>query len=115
MAEIQVEDSSGRYLKVQPIYNNYGYDAFFMRISLLVPSNLQDVLTNTEYIGGCASFYVTLLSGELTPKTGSQLMQTGQVLELPSIRFGLGRTNNYIETLTINLPRKVTNPDLVTF
>lgn len=42
-------------------------------------------------------------------------MQTGQVLELPSIRFGLGRTNNYLETLTVNLPRKVTNPDLLTF
>lgn len=109
IAEVQKEDSKGRYLTIQPVYNNYGYDAFFLTITLLAPRNHLDLLMNTEYIGGCASFYVTLLSGELAPRTGIQMSQTGSTLQIPSIRFGLGRTNNYLESLTVHLPRKLDN------
>ncbi len=96
MAEVQLIDEKGRYLSIQPVYNNYGYDAFFLTITLLAPRNMTDYLRNTEYIGGCTSFYVTLLSGELAPRTGTQLSQTGFALQLPMARFGLGRTNNYL-------------------
>ncbi len=63
MAELQIEDSSGRYLAIQPIYNTYDYDAFFLAVTLLARRQYDDPLSNSEYIGGCASVYVTLLSG----------------------------------------------------
>ena len=113
IANVQKINSEGlRYLTMQPIYNNIGYDAFFLTISLMSYRSQVDLLQNTEYIGGVASFYVSLLSGELAPKTGNQLSQTGATLQLPFIRYGLGRTNNYLTYLTIHLPRAVNSANL---
>lgn len=107
MLNMQVVDEAGKHwLMIQPIYNNIDYDAFFLTITILAPRST-DLLTNTEYIGGCASFYVTLLSGELAPKSANQLTQCGPSLQLPYIRQGLGRTNNYLEQLTLTVPRTV--------
>jgi hypothetical protein len=38
------------------------------------------------------------------PKTGRQLTQVGRVKEMPYVFFGLGRTNNYVNYLTITVP-----------
>ncbi len=83
------------------------YDAFFLKITIYAALDHVNIFAHTEYIGGVASFYVTLLSGVLQPKTGNQLAQTGSALQLPYIHSGLGRTNNYLEDLTITVPRKV--------
>lgn len=94
---LQVSDSTGlKFITLQAIYNNVDYDAFFMTITIFTSLNQADLFENTEYIGGVASFYVTLISGLLAPKTGNQLAQTGNALQLPYIRQGLGRTNNYL-------------------
>lgn len=106
---MQVTDTSGiKYMTLQAVYNNVDYDAFFLTISILTSKYEQESLfNNTEYIGGVASFFVTMLSGELAPKTANQLAQAGSTLQLPYIRQGLGRTNNYLEDLTITVPRNV--------
>lgn len=106
---MQMTDPSGvKYMTLQAVYNNLDYDAFFLTISILTSKYEQDSLfNNTEYIGGVASFFVTMLSGELAPKTANQLAQAGSTLQLPYIRQGLGRTNNYLLDLTITVPRNV--------
>ena len=85
MFHLQVADPSGiKYTTIQPVYNNVDYDAFFLMITILTSIDKRnDAFSNTEYIGGVASFYVTLLSGELAPRTGNQLSQTGNSLQLP--------------------------------
>lgn len=108
---MQITDPSGiKYTTLQAVYNNVDYDAFFLTISILTSRYEQvSLFNNTEYIGGVASFYVTMLSGELAPKTANQLAQAGSTLQLPYIRQGLGRTNNYLEDLIITVPRNVKN------
>ena len=61
-------------------------------------------MKNGEFIGAVVSFYVTLLSGELKGRVGVQMSQSGNVMELPYLRFGLGRTNNYISNLIVKTP-----------
>jgi hypothetical protein len=108
MFHMQVVDPTGiKYTTIQAVYNNVDYDAFFMTITIFTYLDKGEFFANTEYIGGVASFYVTLISGVLAPKTGNQLAQTGSALQLPYIRLGLGRTNNYLEDLTITVPRNV--------
>jgi len=97
MLNQQIVDSSGlKALVLQPIYNNADYDAFFLTITILAGNDIVNLLENTEYAGGCAALYVTTLSGEWAPKTANQLSQPGNALQLPYIRLGLGRTNNYL-------------------
>jgi hypothetical protein len=110
MFHMQVTDPTGlKYITIQAVYNNVDYDAFFLTITIFTSRDQGDLFANTEYIGGVASFYVTQLSGILTPKTGNQLSQSGNALQLPYIRQGLGRTNNYLEDLIITVPRNVFN------
>jgi hypothetical protein len=108
MLNQQITDASGlKALVLQPIYNNVDYDAFFLTITILAGNDAVNLLWNTAYAGGCAALYVTTLSGELAPKTANQLSQPGSTLQLPSIRMGLGRTNNYLEQVTISVPTVV--------
>lgn len=103
-------------MTIQPVYNNVDYDAFFVTIAILTAKTTKkNLFQNTEYIGGVASFFVTLLSGQLAPKTANQLGQAGSTLKLPYIRAGLGRTNNYLEDLTITVPRNVNKPNIQPF
>lgn len=94
--ESQLTDSIGKYMALQSVYNTVDYDAFFIKMTILSRRTFQDPLSNSEYVGGSASVYVTLLSGELTPRTANQLTQVGGKLQTPRVRFGLGRTNNYL-------------------
>jgi hypothetical protein len=52
-------------------------------------------------------FFVTALNGEKIPNCGNQLSHPGISLELPYIHTGLGRTNNYIEMLTVVISSNV--------
>jgi hypothetical protein len=86
MFHLQVADPTGiKYTTIQTVYNNMDYDAFFLTITIYSSLNDGDIFAHTEYIGGVASFYVTLLSGVLQPRTGNQLSQTGNALQLPYI------------------------------
>lgn len=86
MFQVQVADPTGiKYTTIQTVFNNVDYDAFFLTITIYSSLSNGDILTHTEYIGGVASFYVTLLSGVLQPRTGNQLSQAGNALQLPYI------------------------------
>ena len=104
-AQLPTENNSGRYLTITPIFNNNDYDAFFLSVTVLHRWNSVKLLNNTEYVGACVTVFVYELSGQLVPKTGTQMSQSGVVMQMPVIRFGLGRTNNYLQTLTVTVPR----------
>ena len=74
---------------------------------MLSKQNTQNQFQSSQFIGATASFYVTLLSGTMAPKSANQLSQTGRSLQIPFIYQGLGRTNNYIENLIASVPRNV--------
>ena len=40
----------------------------------------------------------------MLPKVGNQYSQVGRVMQLPYVFFGLGRTNNYVNQLTVTIP-----------
>lgn len=40
----------------------------------------------------------------MLPKVGNQYSQLGSVIQLPYVFFGLGRTNNYVNQLTVTIP-----------
>ena len=63
MAEVQAKDENGLFLTVQPIYNNFDYDAFFLTITVLSHRQYPKEMSNTEFIGAMAIFEVTDLSG----------------------------------------------------
>jgi integrin alpha FG-GAP repeat containing protein 1 len=87
-------------------FNNQHFDAFFMKITVLHgDSSIVD--QNINVIGANVDLYITQLGGNYAPKIGNQLSQTGRTLQLPYIFFGLGRTNNYVEDLTITIPISV--------
>jgi integrin alpha FG-GAP repeat containing protein 1 len=87
-------------------FNNQHFDAFFMKITVLHgDSSIVD--QNINVIGANVDLYITQLGGNFAPKIGNQLSQTGRALQLPYIFFGLGRTNNYVEDLTITIPLSV--------
>ncbi len=54
--------------------------------------------------GGNVNFFVTSLGGEQLPKVGNVYPQIGRVIHLPYVFFGLGRTNNYVNELTVTIP-----------
>ena len=70
-----------------------------------ISENMIDYQLNSN--GGHVDMYVTSLSGERMPLSGDQLSNPGVSLQLPYIHLGLGRTNNYVEQLGVNLNRKV--------
>lgn len=87
-------------------------DAFFIKINIL--ENLSNDTIKMENIyrkfniyGAHADYFVTALTGERIPACGNQLSHPGRSLELPYIHSGLGRTNNYVEEITISISGKV--------
>lgn len=87
-------------------FNNQHFDAFFMKVTVL-HGDSSTVNQNINVIGANVDLYVTELSGSYVPKIGNQLSQTGRTLQLPYVFLGLGRTNNYVEDLTITMPFSV--------
>ncbi|CEL54545.1 T-cell immunomodulatory protein OS=Homo sapiens GN=ITFG1 PE=1 SV=1 [Rhizoctonia solani AG-1 IB] len=92
------------------IQNNFFQDAFFLKVIVLngaCPSGICETSSGKYKPFGStnpgASFKYTVLDtrGERSAAFGTQLPQTGyQVLHTPYAFIGLGRTNNYIESLT---------------
>ncbi|CAE6446827.1 unnamed protein product [Rhizoctonia solani] len=92
------------------IQNNFFQDAFFLKAIVLngaCPSGICEKSSGKYKPFGAtnpgASFKYTVLDtrGERSAAFGTQLPQTGyQALHTPYAFLGLGRTNNYIETLT---------------
>ena len=90
-------------------------DAFFMKITVLsnpsnqkIKENTMDLKLNTY--GAHVDLFVTALSGERMPACGNQLSNPGSSLQLPYIHLGLGRTNNYVEDLSVSVYRSVLIP-----
>lgn len=42
-----ISSTSGDYYTIQPIYNNNDYDAFFMTVVMLAPSNTVNLFANS--------------------------------------------------------------------
>ncbi|KAJ1310568.1 hypothetical protein OPQ81_007297 [Rhizoctonia solani] len=92
------------------IQNNFFQDAFFLKAIVLngaCPSGVCEKSSGKYKPFGAtnpgASFKYTVLDtrGERSAAFGTQLPQTGyQALHTPYAFLGLGRTNNYIESLT---------------
>ncbi|KEP52797.1 T-cell immunomodulatory protein [Rhizoctonia solani 123E] len=96
--------------RISFIQNNFFQDAFFLKAIVLngaCPSGMCEKSSGKYKPFGAtnpgASFKYTVLDtkGERSAAFGTQLPQTGyQALHTPYAFLGLGRTNNYIESLT---------------
>jgi hypothetical protein len=75
-----------------------------MKVTVVIGTNYLFTDQNTVAVGASVNFFVTALSGNQLPKTGNQLSQVGRVLQLPYVFLGLGRSNNYVNDLTITIP-----------
>lgn len=75
-----------------------------MKVRVMAGSNYNKVHQNLVVAGGNINCFVTGLSGEALPKVGNQFSQMGRMIQLPYIFFGLGRTNNYVNDLTVTIP-----------
>lgn len=90
--------------QIEIYFNNVHYDAFFMKVRVMKGPDYKEIHNNLVIPGGNVNCFVTSLSGEMLPKVGNQYSQLGRVLHLPYVFFGLGRTNNYVNELTITIP-----------
>jgi integrin alpha FG-GAP repeat containing protein 1 len=79
-------------------YNNYIYDAFFLKSVTLAKKEIfytNEIGTNYRYI-------TTNLDGSRRLDVSYQVQQTGsQYLNLPYAYIGIGRSNNYIENFHV--------------
>jgi hypothetical protein len=75
-----------------------------MKVRVMRGNDYGQIHNNLVLPGGCVNFFVTGLSGEMLPKVGNQYTQVGRVMQLPYVFFGLGRTNNYVNQLTVTIP-----------
>ena len=75
-----------------------------MKVTVEIGANYKKIYENAVVIGASVNCFVTSLSGTQLPKTGNQMTQAGRALQLPYVFFGLGRSNNYVNYLTITIP-----------
>lgn len=96
-------DSSTGLARIS-IINNIISDSLFVKILPLLPSSADD-FTSTALANGVGvtiQWRITNLNGEKTISVLSQKSQWNYgTLQLPFATVGLGRTNNYIEDLTV--------------
>lgn len=94
---VVTKDASGKY-SIIGYYNNYIYDAFFLKSTTLQAKNnfpTSEIGTNYRYI-------VTNLNGERRMDVSFQAAQNGaNCLALPYAFIGIGRTNNYVENFAV--------------
>lgn len=86
------------------IINNLIEDTLFIKILPLLPSSSGDFSSTalTAAVGVTIQWRLTNLNGDKTISTASQKSQWNHgVMQLPFATHGLGRTNNYIEDLTV--------------
>jgi len=75
-----------------------------MKVKVMRGANYKRIHENLILAGVSVNCFVTGLGGEMLPKTGNQFAQLGRSLQMPYVFFGLGRTNNYVNQLTITIP-----------
>jgi hypothetical protein len=89
------------------IINNLIEDTLFIKILPLLPSSSSD-FQSTALVGGIGvtiQWRLTNLNGDKTISVVNQKIQWNfGTLQLPFATHGLGRTNNYIEDLTVGYP-----------
>jgi hypothetical protein len=89
------------------VVNNIIEDTLFIKILPLLPSSSADFSSNqlASAVAVTISWRITNLDGDKTISVLSQKTQsTHGALQLPFVTSGLGRTNNYIEELTVGYP-----------
>jgi integrin alpha FG-GAP repeat containing protein 1 len=105
-----------RTLSVTSVFNNLFLDAFFLKALGLNGVCVSDCPTGQRYRkpkpfgvnahGPTFTFTVTQMNGQRRLAHGTQLSQASHLaLETPYQLFGLGRTNNYIEMVSIEVKR----------
>jgi integrin alpha FG-GAP repeat containing protein 1 len=114
-------DSSTNRRRVTFVQNNYFYDAFFLKAmtsngacssycDTRGPNGERYRPWGVNYNGASYKFTVLDTSGIRRPQQVGQLAQTAyRSLLLPYAYFGLGRTNNYVESLFVGVTRRRTN------
>lgn len=112
---------SGNQRRITFIQNNFFYDAFFLKamtsngacFSYCDPSGPGKQRYRpwgVNYGGASYKFTVLDTNGIRRPQQVGQLAQTAyRSLLLPYAYFGLGRTNNYVESLFVGVTRKRTD------
>eukprot|EP00475_Leptophrys_vorax_P005129 TRINITY_DN1307_c0_g1_i2.p1 TRINITY_DN1307_c0_g1~~TRINITY_DN1307_c0_g1_i2.p1 ORF type:complete len:655 (-),score=145.73 TRINITY_DN1307_c0_g1_i2:1190-3154(-) len=96
------------------LVNNFNDDAFFLKsigLNGVCPSHCSGTAFpdpkpyGAIHPGAVTKFYVTDLNGQYLARSGVQLSQSSHgSLGAPYSMFGLGRTNNYIETFFMGFP-----------
>jgi integrin alpha FG-GAP repeat containing protein 1 len=67
--------------------------------------------TGQNYPGPSFKITVTDVNGQKKPRQANMLSQSAyHPLLLPSVYFGLGRTNNYVEEFYLGMPVRASNP-----
>ena len=104
--QVSREDGTSAFVRTS-IVNNLIEDTLFIKILPLLSTSSDDFESTSinSAIGVTVQWRITNLNGD---KTISLLNQKSQwnygVLQLPFVTVGLGRTNNYIEDLTVGYP-----------
>ncbi|CAD6914554.1 unnamed protein product [Tilletia controversa] len=109
-------DNGGKGSKVTFIQNNFFHDAFFLK-ALTLNGACQGFCTpegqerfkpwGNNYGGASYKFTVLDTNGQRKAQHVGQLPQTGyRSLLTPYSYFGLGRTNNYVESLFVGSTRR---------
>lgn len=75
-----------------------------MKVRVMRGNDYNEIHNNLVVPGGNVNLFVTGLSGEMLPKVGNQYTHVGSIIQLPYVFFGLGRTNNYVNQLTVAIP-----------
>ncbi|KAL9936040.1 hypothetical protein V8E36_004882 [Tilletia maclaganii] len=114
-------DNGGQGSRVTFIQNNYFHDAFFLK-ALTLNGACQGFCTPADqpkfkpwgnnYGGASYKFTVLDTNGQRKAQQVGQLPQTSyRSLLTPYSYFGLGRTNNYVETLFVGSTRRRQPPN----
>lgn len=107
MNQFVTKNVVGNVTYISVILNNKEEDAFFTKIHCLNGANVT-TKTAASLPGACYEWVVTGLGGNYIPATGTQGMQVShRSLPLPYMMSGLGRTNNYIEDVSVGIPSNV--------
>mmetsp|Transcript_24120 Transcript_24120/g.42819 ORF Transcript_24120/g.42819 Transcript_24120/m.42819 type:complete len:265 (-) Transcript_24120:119-913(-) len=100
-------DSSGR-LSTHAFFNNFLYDAFYLKTLIL--NGYEKQAYSSSYPGASFMFTLTELDMDRVQVTGNQQPLTAySALCPPYVIFGLGRTNSYVENFYMSLPLQSDN------
>jgi integrin alpha FG-GAP repeat containing protein 1 len=92
---------------IASILNNYPIDAFSLKL-LCLNGVQSSTKATTNMFGVTYELKVTTLSGEYRHAVANQQFQLAhQALQSPNVIVGLGRTNNYVQDLTVGLTQNV--------